>query len=50
MPPGPGVIVGMGHNRFYLTTDERDAALTAAFHRFQREPSLIDAHVAVWRR
>jgi DDE superfamily endonuclease len=38
------------HNRFYLTTDERDAALTAAFHRFQREPSLIDAHVAVWRR
>jgi len=38
------------HNRFYATTDERDAALTEAFESFQQEPSLIDAHVAVYRR
>ena len=38
------------HNRFYATTVERDAALTEAFQRFETEPSLIDAHVAVYRR
>lgn len=38
------------HNRFYATTDERDTALTEAFESFQQEPSLIDAHVAVYRR
>lgn len=34
------------HNRFYRTTQERDAALRDTFGRFQRRPSLISAHVA----
>ena len=38
------------HNRFYLTTAERDAALTATFRQFQAEPHLIAAHVARWAR
>lgn len=38
------------HNRFYLTTAERDAALTATFQRFQDEPHLIAAHVARWAK
>jgi transposase len=37
------------HNRFYHTTDERDAALVATFTRFQREPQMIDAQVARFR-
>ena len=34
----------------YLTTAERDAALTATFRQFQAEPHLIAAHVARWAR
>lgn len=34
------------HNRFYPTTDERDAALTATFTMFDRRPTMIAAHVA----
>ena len=34
------------HNRFYLTTDERDHALVRTFRTFQRRPSLIVGHVA----
>ena len=34
------------HNRFYLTTAERDQALRRTFARFQRNPTLISAHVA----
>jgi len=34
------------HNRFYKTTQERDAALRATFARFQRRPSLIAGQVA----
>lgn len=34
------------HNRFYKTTDERDAALTATFTKFQTKPSLIANQVA----
>ena len=34
------------HNRFYKTTDERDAALCATFSTFQEKPSLIANHVA----
>ena len=33
------------HNRFYETTDERDAALRHTFSTFQRRPGLISAHV-----
>ena len=34
------------HNRFYLTTEERDGALVRTFKAFQRRPGLIAAHVA----
>ena len=34
------------HNRFYNTTDERDAALRSTFGIFQARPSLIANHVA----
>ena len=34
------------HNRFYRTTDERDAALRSTFGTFQARPSLIANHVA----
>lgn len=37
------------HNRFYRTTDERDAALRNTFARFQRTPSLISAFGARFR-
>ncbi len=33
------------HNRFYATTDERDAALRKTFAAFRRKPALISAHV-----
>lgn len=33
------------HNRFFATTDERDAALRGTFTKFRRRPSLIAAHV-----
>jgi transposase len=33
------------HNRFYNTAEERDAALTKTFVRFQKTPSLIAAQV-----
>lgn len=34
------------HNRFYPTTDERDAALRSTFGLFLPRPSLIAGHVA----
>ena len=34
------------HNRFYRTTDERDAALTATFESFKAKPQLIAGHLA----
>lgn len=34
------------HNRFYHTTDERDAALRCTFSRFQQRPALIANQVA----
>lgn len=34
------------HNRFYRTTEERDAALMNTFKTFNQEPSLIAGHVA----
>lgn len=34
------------HNRFFRTTDERDAALVATFKTFQSEPALLAGHVA----
>ena len=34
------------HNRFYRTVDERDAALTATFTRFDTQPSTIANRVA----
>jgi transposase len=34
------------HNRFYKTTDERDAALRSTFETFQANPKLIAGHVA----
>jgi len=37
------------HNRFYPTVEERDAALTATFTVFQRQPQLIAAHVIRYR-
>ncbi|MBI4508760.1 MAG: IS630 family transposase [Deltaproteobacteria bacterium] len=37
------------HNRFYRTTQERDAALRKTFRTFRRRPALIAAHVARYR-
>jgi len=37
------------HNRFFVTTDQRDVTLRATFSRFQQCPSLISAHVARFR-
>lgn len=37
------------HNRFYRTTQERDAALRTTFGKFRRRPALIAAHVARYR-
>lgn len=37
------------HNRFYATTDERDAALRTTFAIFQRKPAVISAHVERFR-
>jgi transposase len=34
------------HNRFFRTTDERDAALVATFHAFKASPELLAGHVA----
>lgn len=34
------------HNRFYRTTQERDAALRTTFAKFRQRPGLIAAHVA----
>jgi transposase len=34
------------HNRFFRTTGERDAALTATFETFQTTPALLAGHVA----
>lgn len=34
------------HNRFFRTTTERDAALTATFERFNAKPASIAGHVA----
>ena len=34
------------HNRFFHTTDERDAALMATFKKFQSNPTLLAGHVA----
>ncbi len=34
------------HNRYFETTAERDAALTATFERFNRQPDLVRGHVA----
>jgi len=33
------------HNRFFVTTDQRDLTLRYTFTRFQQQPSLIAAHV-----
>ncbi|MBI4509688.1 MAG: transposase [Deltaproteobacteria bacterium] len=33
------------HNRFFETTEERDAALVATFDRFDAQPALIVGHV-----
>jgi transposase len=33
------------HDRFYRTTEERDAALCATFGTFQSQPSLIATHL-----
>ena len=33
------------HNRFFRTTEERDAALTNTFNEFDTHPALIAAHV-----
>jgi transposase len=33
------------HNRFYKTTDERDAALRSTFATFQATPKLIAGHI-----
>jgi len=37
------------HNRYFATTQERDAAICAAFQDFADYPSLIDAHVSRFR-
>ena len=34
------------HNRFFHTTEERDAALTATFDAFRADPTLLAGHVA----
>ena len=34
------------HNRFFRTTQERDAALVATFETFQAHPSILAGHVA----
>ena len=34
------------HNRFFRTTDERDAALIRTFTAFQSDPALLAGHVA----
>jgi hypothetical protein len=34
------------HNRFFRTTDERDAALVATFEAFKSDPALLAGHVA----
>jgi len=34
------------HNRFYATTDERDAALVSTFETFKAYPRMIAGHVA----
>ena len=34
------------HNRFFHTTDERDAALVSTFERFKSNPELLAGHVA----
>ena len=34
------------HNRFFRTTDERDAALVATFETFKANPTLLAGHVA----
>jgi len=34
------------HNRFFLTTHERDAALIATFKKFDANPELLAGHVA----
>ena len=34
------------HNRFFHTTDERDAALVTTFVAFQSDPTLLAGHVA----
>jgi len=34
------------HNRFFRTTDERDAALVETFNTFQSSPKLLAGHVA----
>jgi transposase len=34
------------HNRFFHTTDERDAALVTTFQDFRAQPSLLAGHVA----
>lgn len=33
------------HNRFFVTTDQRDVTLRRTFTKFQQRPSLIAAHV-----
>lgn len=33
------------HNRFFVTTDQRDVTLRRTFAKFQQRPSLIAAHV-----
>jgi len=37
------------HNRFFVTTQERDTALRKTFSDFQRQPNLIEPHVAVFQ-
>ena len=37
------------HNRFYSSTEERDRALRKTFSHFQKQPHLIDPHVARYR-
>ena len=34
------------HNRFFRTTEERDAALVATFKAFKADPALLAGHVA----
>jgi transposase len=33
------------HNRYYATTDERDAALVATLARFRSDPARVSGHV-----